>query len=255
MGLMDILNGMQNGPRGQKQPTPPGQGGGGMSPIMMALLGLLAYKAVKGMTGSGAPAGTPPGAPPTLPPGTRTAQGGGGLGDILGGMLNGPRGNPGGAPQPLPPSARTGAPGGGGLGDLLGGLLGGGQQPGGRPGGPMAGNAGGMPGGLGGVLGGLLGGAAAGSVLNGGLGQVLQDLQRSGQGRTAQSWISRGENESIAPDDLANALGADTINTLSNETGMSRDDLLSGLSQNLPDLVDQLTPDGRLPSEEEASRW
>ncbi len=36
---------------------------------------------------------------------------------------------------------------------------------------------------------------------------------------------------------------------------MSRDDLLSGLSQNLPDFVDQLTPDGRLPSEEEASRW
>ena len=48
MGLMDILNGMQNGPRGQRQPTPPGQGGG-MSPIMMALLGLLAYKAMKGI--------------------------------------------------------------------------------------------------------------------------------------------------------------------------------------------------------------
>ena len=47
MGLLDILNGMQNGPRGQRQPTPPGQSGG-MSPIMMALLGLLAYKAVKG---------------------------------------------------------------------------------------------------------------------------------------------------------------------------------------------------------------
>jgi len=249
MGLMDILNGMQNGPRGQRQPTPPGQGGG-MSPIMMALLGLLAYKAVKGMTGSGTPAGTPPS---SLPPGTRTAEGGGGLGDILGGMLNGPRGNPGGAPQPLPPGARTGAPGGGGLGDILGGLLGGGG--GGRPGGPMAGNAGGPGGGLGGVLGGLLGGAAAGTVLNGGLGQVLQDLQRSGQGRTAQSWISRGENESIAPDDLANALGADTISTLQQQTGMSRDDLLSGLSQNLPDFVDQLTPDGRLPSEEEASRW
>ena len=36
---------------------------------------------------------------------------------------------------------------------------------------------------------------------------------------------------------------------------MSRDDLLQGLSQNLPDFVDQLTPDGRLPTEDEASRW
>ena len=110
-------------------------------------------------------------------------------------------------------------------------------------------------GGLGGILGGLLGGAAAGSVLNGGLGQVLQDLQRSGQGRTAQSWVGRGENQDIAPDDLANALGADTISALSQQTGMSRDDLLQGLSQNLPELVDQLTPDGRLPTEEEAQRW
>jgi len=239
MGLLDILNGMQNGPRGQRQPTPPGQGGG-MSPIMMALLGLLAYKAVKGFGGSGAPAGAPP---TSLPPGTRTAEGGGGLGDILGGMLNGPGGG----------ANRASAPGGGaggGLGDILGGMLGGG-----RPGGTMAGSAGGAGGGLGDVLGGLLGGAAAGSVLNGGLGQVLQDLQRSGKGGTAQSWIGRGENEQIAPDDLASALGADTISALTQQTGMSRDDLLQGLSQHLPEFVDQLTPDGRLPSEDEAQRW
>ena len=235
MGLLDILNGMQNGPRGQRQPTPPGQGGG-MSPIMMALLGLLAYKAMKG--GSGAPAGAPPS---SLPPGTRTAEGGGGLGDILGGMLNGPGGG----------ANRAGAPGGGGgLGDLLGGLLGGG-----RPGGTTAGAGGGAGGGLGGILGGMLGGAAAGSVLNGGLGQVLQDLQRSGKGGAAQSWVGRGENEQIAPDDLASALGADTISALTQQTGMSRDDLLQGLSQNLPEFVDQLTPDGRLPSDAEAQRW
>jgi uncharacterized protein YidB (DUF937 family) len=244
MGLLDILNGMQNGPRGQSKPTPPGQSGGGMSPIMMALLGLLAYKAMKGFGGSSAPAG---GAPQSLPPGTRTAEGGGGLRDILGGMLNGPGGG----------ANRAGSPGGGaggGLGDILGGMLGGGQQPGGMArGGAGGGGLGG--GGLGGILGGMLGGAAAGSVLNGGLGQVLQDLQRSGQGRTAQSWVGRGENEAIAPDDLANALGADTISTLTEQTGMSRDDLLAGLSQNLPDFVDQLTPEGQLPTEEEASRW
>ena len=57
-----------------------------------------------------------------------------------------------------------------------------------------------------------------------------------------------------APKDLANALGSDTLNTLSKQTGLSRDELLAGLSQNLPDLVDQLTPKGRLPTEEEAGR-
>ena len=185
-----------------------------MSPIMMALLGLLAYKAMKGFGGSNAPAGAPP---TSLPPGKRTAEGGG-LGDILGGMFGG-----------------------------------------GRPGGTTAGNAGasggGAGGGLGGILGGMLGGAAAGSVLNGGLGQVLKDLQRSGQGRTAQSWVGTGENEQIAPDDLASALGADTISALTQQTGMPRDELLQGLSQNLPEFVDQLTPDGRLPSDDEAQRW
>jgi hypothetical protein len=46
MGLLDVLTGMRNGPRGF------GGGGGGMSPITMALLDLLAYKAVRGFSGS-----------------------------------------------------------------------------------------------------------------------------------------------------------------------------------------------------------
>src|SRR3954469_8039421 len=103
MGLLDVLNGMQNGPRGQAQPAPPGSGG--MSPWMMALLGMLAYKAIKGgglgnMLGqSGAPK-------PAQNPGPGASAGG--LGDILGGLLGG---------------ARPGAS--GGLGNMLGGLLGG----------------------------------------------------------------------------------------------------------------------------------
>lgn len=199
MGLLDILNGMQNGPRGQSQP---GQSGG-MSPIMMALLGLLAYKAVKGVGGS-RPA-------PSMP----TSTGSGGLGDILGGLFGGR------------PSGGTPVPG-AGTGDL-GNLL---------------------PGGLGG----LLSGAAAGSVLSGGLGNLVKNMQDNGYGKQAQSWVGRGENEAIAPDDLANALGRDTIDTLTQQTGMERDELLSGLSQHLPQFVDQLTPEGRLPTEEETSK-
>jgi len=99
-----------------------------------------------------------------------------------------------------------------------------------------------------------VGGAAAGSLLSGGLGRLINDLQSSGQGRAAQSWIDRGPNQEIAPADLKNALGADTLDALARQTGMSREDLLQGLSQNLPDFIDQLTPNGRLPTEEEASR-
>jgi uncharacterized protein YidB (DUF937 family) len=226
MGLLDILTGMQNGPRGRSQPS--SASSGGMSPLMMALLGLLAYKAFKG---SGQPA-------PASPPRT----GSGGLGDILGGMLGG--GRPSGMPSGIP--SGTPSTGSGGLGDNLGGLLGGGR-PGGIPSGTPS-----MGSGSGG-LGSLLGGGSAGSVLSGGLDNLVKQMQDNGYGKQARSWVGTGENEGIAPDDLAKALGRDTIDTLTHETGMDRDELLSGLSQHLPNLVDQLTPEGRLPTEEEAS--
>ena len=129
MGLMDILNGMQNGPRGQQQQAPAGSGGG-MSPMTMALLGLLAYKAIKG-GGLGNILGGGGGSSPSADPRTTTANSPGGLGDILGGMLGG------GAPagRPADPRATTQASS-GGLGDLLGGLMGNTQA---------------MPGGLGGL--------------------------------------------------------------------------------------------------------
>ena len=213
MGLQDILTGMMNGPRGQRQPS--SGGGGGMSPIMMALLGLLAYKALKGRSGQAA---SPGGTGRPVPPGGTVSAGSprGGLDDILGGLFGG---KPGGMPT------GTGAKPGGSLSDLF-------------------------PGGLGG----LLGGAAAGSVLSGGLGNIIKELQDSGHGRVAHSWVGTGPNEEIAPKDLANALGSDTLNTLSRQSGLSVNDLLAGLSQHLPDLVDQLTPKGRLPTEEEAGR-
>ena len=47
---------------------------------------------------------------------------------------------------------------------------------------------------------------------------------------------------------------SDTLNALSKQTGVAREDLLAGLSQHLPDLIDRLTPNGRLPTEAEASR-
>ena len=76
MGLLDVLTGMRNGPRGF------GGGGGGMSPITMALLGLLAYKAVKGFGGSAdhGQANSGPAAQPRQ---------GGGLDDLLRGGLGG----------------------------------------------------------------------------------------------------------------------------------------------------------------------
>jgi uncharacterized protein YidB (DUF937 family) len=102
--------------------------------------------------------------------------------------------------------------------------------------------------GLGGLLGGLIGG--------GGLDAVVDRFRRSGYGDQVDSWIGRGENRRIAPYELADALGPDTIDELERETGLPRDKVLSELSEELPDAVDRFTPDGRLPTGDEiSSRW
>ena len=207
MGLVDILNGIQNGPRGQRQPGA-GASGGGMSPLTMALVGLLAYKAVKSFAGA-SPATT---GPAPLPAGNPADAGitGGGLGGILGRLLGGsPSGGTGSGPAGSGPASS---------------------------------------------LSNLLGGAAAGTMVSSGVGNLIKELQSSGHGQAAQSWVSTGPNEEIAPNDLANALGPDTLDALTRQTGMNRDDLLAGLSQQLPELINQLTPNGRLPTEQEASR-
>jgi len=182
MGLLDVINGMQNGPHGQRSGAPASSGG--MSPITMAILGLLAYKAVKHVTGGQtAPAPSPSG-------GTTTAN-----------------------TQDS------------GLGSLL-------------------------PGGLGG----LLAGGAAGSILSGGLGDLLKQFQQNGQGDVAKSWVGSGPNQQISPSALSQVLSPDQIKMISDMTGMSPDELMKTLSQQLPDVINHMTPDGRLPTEHETSR-
>ena len=149
-----------------------------MSPITMALLGLLAYKAVKGF--SGANAKPEPGAKP----GSGMAAPGGGLGDLLGGA------------------------GAGGLG----------------------------------------------SILTGGLGDLLKQFQGAGKGEVAQSWVGTGENKPIGATDLDKVLTAEQIDFLTERTGLSRDELLAGLAEQLPKTVDELTPQGRLPSPSDIDR-
>jgi uncharacterized protein YidB (DUF937 family) len=148
--------------------------GGGMSPITMAILGLLAYRAMKGANPSGASA----------------------------------------------PGSQTGA----------------------------------ASGGLGGLLGGLLGGGTAGGILSGGLGDLLKQFQDHGHGDKAESWVSSGPNKPVSQKELEESLGSERLNWLMQQTGMSREELLAGLSQELPKVVDNLTPQGRIPTENEASR-
>jgi uncharacterized protein YidB (DUF937 family) len=188
MGLMDVLRGMSYGPRGK--PAPDAQHKG-MSPLTIALLAMLAYKAFRG---------------------------GGPFRHVQGGTNANPAGRDV-QPEPNTPAA------GGSLSDLL------------RSG-----------------LGGLLAGGAAGTVLNGGLGELLKRFEQSGQADVARSWVGTGPNKPVDRDDLASALGADTLDDLAEHTGMPRDQILEELQERQPTLVDSLTPHGRIPSEQEFAR-
>ncbi|NIX76983.1 YidB family protein [Microvirga terricola] len=88
-----------------------------------------------------------------------------------------------------------------------------------------------------------------------GLGGLVEQFTRSGQGDAVNSWIGPGENKPISSDQLQNVLGPDVINRLQQQTGLPVDQLLNGLSQVLPQVVDKLTPQGRMPTEQEAARW
>lgn len=112
----------------------------------------------------------------------------------------------------------------------------------------------GMLGGLGGALGGA-GAGGLGGILSGGLGDLLDRFNGSGQGTKAQSWVQDGANEEIGASDLEQTLGADTLDELQQKTGLSKAELLDRLAKVLPDAVNRLTPAGRLPTEDEASRF
>jgi uncharacterized protein YidB (DUF937 family) len=112
-------------------------------------------------------------------------------------------------------------------------------------------------GGLGGLLGQLgssLGGAGAGGILSGGLGELVDRFKQSGQAETAESWVKTGPNKPCTPAQLEQAIGPEVLDTLSRQTGLSRDELLARLCRELPDAVDKYTPQGRLPTEAELSR-
>ena len=147
--------------------------GGGMSPIMLGLMGLLAYRTLKGK---------------------------GKLADMLG--------------TNQPGTAAGGTPASGGLGGVLG-----------------------------------------GGSLGAGLKDLLDRFRQNGQEDKVQSWVSTGANKPIAPTEIEQALGEERIKWLVEQTGMPRDQLLNGLSGELPQANDKLTPDGLIPTDEELSRF
>lgn len=103
-------------------------------------------------------------------------------------------------------------------------------------------------GGMAGALGGMLGGQ--GSSTNG-LAGLIGRFEQAGLGHVAQSWVGTGPNQPVSPQQVESALGSGQVQAMANQTGMAAPDLLSGLAQALPGIIDRLTPQGRLPTHTE----
>jgi|SRR4051794_24385752 len=117
---------------------------------------------------------------------------------------------------------------------------------GGGPEGGLGSLSGGGGGGLGGLLAGL-GGAGA-------IGSLVDQFKQKGFGEQVNSWIGTGQNEPIAPNQVADALGPDAIDQLSSQFKVPRDQMLSQLSKDLPNALDHATPHGRIPDNAELQK-
>jgi uncharacterized protein YidB (DUF937 family) len=119
------------------------------------------------------------------------------------------------------------------------------------------------------ILGGLVGGRGAGSMggmgmgaqapnpllqialqllqQNGGLQGMLGKFQQAGYGQQAQSWIGTGQNLPIDPGALSQIFGQGQLGQIAAQLGLSHDEAAGQLAQTLPNVVDQMTPEGEIP--------
>jgi uncharacterized protein YidB (DUF937 family) len=128
--------------------------------------------------------------------------------------------------------------GGGGLGDVLGQVLGSGR------------GSGGAGGGLGDILGQVLGGGAGAGSGNGdlgGLGGLLEKLNQGGYSQHTQSWVGTGQNMSLPANAIRDVFGQHGVTAIAKHAGLSEDETSAGLAQLLPEIINHVTPQGRVP--------
>jgi uncharacterized protein YidB (DUF937 family) len=82
----------------------------------------------------------------------------------------------------------------------------------------------------------------------GGVEGLKQKFESAGIGDVAKSWIGTGENKSVSPDQVTQALGEERVQQVANDAGVSTEQAADGLSKVLPSAVDTVTPGGQIPS-------
>jgi uncharacterized protein YidB (DUF937 family) len=82
---------------------------------------------------------------------------------------------------------------------------------------------------------------------SGGLDGLISQFKSKGLGDVIGSWVGTGKNQAISPDQIQSVLGSDQIKSIAAKLGMDTNEVKSQLSNLLPQVVDKLTPDGKVP--------
>ena len=82
---------------------------------------------------------------------------------------------------------------------------------------------------------------------SGGLEGLLNNFKEKGLGDIISSWVSTGENQPISADQIQDGVGEEQVQQLAEKTGLSSDAVKSKLAEILPDIIDKLTPEGKIP--------
>jgi len=107
----------------------------------------------------------------------------------------------------------------------------------------------GAPAGIDNVLGGgALASGGIGGLLGNGIQELIERFRQNGRESAAESWVRSGPNEAIEGSDLEQAIGVDVMDRLTQQTGLSRQEIVDRLSKQLPEAIDRYTPDGRVPA-------
>ena len=139
------------------------------------------------------------------------------------------------------------------LGNVLGDALGGNRTQS-QAQDPLSSILGGLTGGRGGGTGNILLQLALSMLQQqGGLGNVLGKFREAGMGAQADSWVSTGQNVNISPNQLEQVFGSGALNDIASKLGMSQEQAGSAMSQVMPELINQLTPQGQVTADSENS--
>jgi len=83
---------------------------------------------------------------------------------------------------------------------------------------------------------------------SGGVGGLVTQFESQGLGGVIRGWVSNGPNPPISGEQVLGLIGRDRVMDIAAKAGLSEQQVAAGISQILPQVVDQLTPNGTVPN-------